>query len=77
MTESERCPSWAHRMMAEELAKMAECLNYPEPDDCRGGSDCITEWCPYCYAKNWVETEWRRTVDSMTGMTQDERDNIG
>jgi hypothetical protein len=54
----ERCPYWAHRMMAGFLAS----LNCEFDEDgghsvCQNDSRCITEYCAPCYASLWLFME--------------------
>lgn len=55
---AEIAPYWAHHMMARVLAKGAcDLITSKNPDNCRGSSLCITEYCPHCYAKVWWESQ--------------------
>ena len=54
----DRHPTWAFRAMAEELATTPAC--HRDGDGCESSGDCITEWCPFCYARRWIEDDNKR-----------------
>lgn len=59
-----RCPEWAHRAMAIELARQPCAFACYTTQVCITNGEPIHRWCPACYARLWIRQNANKPMNS-------------